>query len=104
MKKYILILITILFSSCGVEKISEINSEPYKFHGKEVTIKGAVINTTNLLLVKTFKVSDKTGEITVVASQGRSFLPNEGEKIKIKGQVYQAFKLGPIQKTVILEQ
>ena len=95
--------LSMLCMGCATEKIGNINSQPYKYHQNAVQIKGRVVNTTNLFIVKTFKVADKTGEITVVASEDRNVLPPVGQKIKVRGKVYEAFKLGSLQKIVVLE-
>lgn len=92
-----------MLTGCSTVKIGNINSQPFRYHEDAVKIKGRVVNTTNLLVVKTFKVADKTGEITVVADESRTVLPPEGQKVKVSGKVYEAFKIGAIQKIVIME-
>lgn len=92
-----------MFAGCSTVKIGNINSQPFRYHEDAVKIKGRVVNTTNLFVVKTFKVADKTGEITVVADESRTVLPPVGQKIKVCGKVYEAFKLGAMQKIVIVE-
>lgn len=95
--------IAMVLTSCSTVKIGNINSHPYRYHEDAVTIKGRVINTTNLFVVKTFKVADKSGEITVVADESRTVLPPVGQKVKVCGKVYEAFKLGSLQKIVVVE-
>lgn len=92
-----------MLTGCSTVKIGSINSEPYRYHDDAVKIKGRVMNTTNLFVVKTFRVADKTGDITVVADESRAVLPSVGQKIKVSGKVYEAFKLGALQKIVIME-
>ena len=86
-----------------IKKKNDIKSQPYRYHESAVQIKGRVTNTTNLFVLKTFRVADKTGDITVVASEDRAALPTVGQKIKVRGKVYQAFKLGSLQKIVVVE-
>ena len=92
-----------IWTGCATEKIANINSQPYRYHESAVQIKGRVVNTTNLFIVKTFKVADKSGEITVVADENRTVLPPVGTKVKVRGKVYEAFKLGSLQKIVVIE-
>ena len=92
-----------MLAGCSTVKIGSINSEPYRYHDDAVTIKGRVMNTTNLFVVKTFRVADKSGEITVVADESRTVLPPVGQKVKVSGKVYEACKLGSLQKIVVVE-
>ncbi len=92
-----------MLAGCSTVKIGNINSQPFRYHEDAVTIKGHVVNTTNLFVVKTFKVADKSGEITVVADESRTVLPPVGQKVKVSGKVYEAFKLGSLQKIVVVE-
>lgn len=94
---------SLMLMGCATERIGNINSQPYRYHESAVQIKGRVTNTTNLFVLKTFRVADKTGDITVVASEDRAALPAVGQKIKVRGKVYQAFKLGSLQKIVVVE-
>ncbi|MBO4244144.1 MAG: hypothetical protein J6V76_07115 [Bacteroidales bacterium] len=95
--------VSMLCAGCATEKIANINSQPYRYNESAVQIKGRVVNTTNLFVLKTFKVADKSGEITVVADERRNVLPPVGTKVKVRGKVYEAFKLGSLQKIVVIE-
>lgn len=89
----ILVLFTVFLLSCNSD-ITEINKNPMKYEGKEVTIKGSVVSSTNLMLVKAYVVSDGKSEIYV---QTDNAVPLENTKIKVKGFVKQLFKIGSVQ-------
>ncbi len=82
-------------------KIGDIQKEPGRWDGRTVTIAGKVTGTHNLLVVKYYQVDDGTGDIAVVTN---SALPKEGDQVRVKGRVEQAFALGSAHVVVIVEQ
>ena len=82
-------------------KIGDIEKTPGQYDGRTVTIAGKVTATHDLLVVKYYEVNDGTGEIAVVTD---SALPKEGEHVRVKGQVKQAFAIGTAHLVVIVEQ
>ena len=82
-------------------KIAEIKKTPSSYEGKTVTISGRVTSAHNLVLVKYYEVDDGTGEIPVVT---QSELPKEGDSVRVKGKVDQAFVLGSARLVVIVEE
>jgi photosystem II stability/assembly factor-like uncharacterized protein len=99
-----LALVAVLAVSCamlGATKIAEIKASPLKYEGKTVSISGEVTATHNLLVVRYFTVRDDTGEIAVVT---QSPLPEEGQKVHVKGTVDQAFAIGDTRLLVIVEE
>ena len=99
-----LLLAVALASGCAAlfaTKIGDIEKAPGRWDGRTVTIAGKVTGTHNLLVVKYYQVDDGTGEIAVV-TQGA--LPKEGEHVRVKGRVEQAFALGSAHVVVIVEQ
>ena len=81
-------------------KIGDIQKAPGQWDGRTVTVAGKVTGTHNLLVVKYYQVDDGTGEIAVVT---QSALPKEGENVRVKGRVEQAFALGTAHVVVIVE-
>ncbi|MDD5562700.1 MAG: hypothetical protein PHQ91_03220 [Thermoanaerobaculaceae bacterium] len=81
-------------------KIGDIQKAPGQWDGRTVTVAGKVTGTHNLLVVKYYQVDDGTGEIAVVT---QSALPKEGENVRVKGRVEQAFALGSAHVVVIVE-
>jgi aspartyl/asparaginyl-tRNA synthetase len=90
-------------TACGnpfATKIGRITAEPGAFDGRTVTVAGEVTGRVNLALVKFFRLRDESGEITVVTEGS---LPREGDKVRVKGTVKQAFALGDLRAVVIVE-
>jgi hypothetical protein len=88
-------------STLFATKIGDILKSPGAYEGKEVTVAGKVTSAHNLVVVKYYQVSDGTGEIAVVTENA---LPKEGENVRAKGKVSQAFAIGSSRLIVILEQ
>ncbi|MBI2884220.1 MAG: hypothetical protein HYY11_10025 [Candidatus Methylomirabilis oxyfera] len=80
--------------------IKNILENPRQFSGKELQIKGQVVDIFSLIVVKYFVIQDKTGEITVVTHRP---LPKKGETIKVKGKVEEAFSIADQQLIVLVE-
>ena len=96
--------VVMLATACAAvfaTEIGDIQKSPGTYDGKAVTISGKVTSTHNLLVVKYYQVDDGTGEIAVVTD---SALPKEGESVRVKGRVNQAFALGTARLVVILEE
>lgn len=94
----------VVLSSCATilaTKIADIRKTPGAFEGRTVTIAGKVTTTHDLLVVKYYEVDDGTGKIPVVTE---SALPKEGESVRIKGRVNQAFAIGTARLVVVVEE
>ena len=73
----------------GYTAIADISSQPVAFEGKEIKIRGEVVEVTKipLLDIRAYRLRDASGEITVVT---QAPLPARGEKIAVKGIVESA--------------
>jgi len=94
----------VALASCAAifaTKIADIKKTPGTYDGRTVTVTGKVTSTHNLLVVKYYEVEDGTGEIPVVTE---SALPKEGDRVRVKGRVSQAFALGTARLVVIVEE
>jgi hypothetical protein len=67
--------------------IAELKYNPGRFQDRTVAIDGVVTSSWGVPLVpfKLYKVSDGTGEVTVVAQDGR--VPTKGSHVRVKGRV-----------------
>lgn len=74
-------LLVLCLSSCTT-KIKDIREKRNEFLNKEVTIEGKVDG--NIPLTRYYKVKDEEESIYVKAANE---LPNDGEKIKVRGKV-----------------
>lgn len=102
--RFRLILFVFLLPACqGIfsTPIQEILDHPRRYDGKTVTIEGEVQSSANVLLLRFYKVKDKTGEITVTTNHA---VPRRGAKVRVSGVVRQAFVLGDENLTVLSEE
>ncbi len=93
-----------LMAACAAlltTRIADIQKAPGKYEGQTVAISGTVAASHNLLVVKYYEVDDGTGRIPVVTD---SALPKEGDHVRVKGTVNQAFAIGSARRVVIVEE
>lgn len=95
-----------LFSLCLCSgfiptKIGDIKNNPRDYVDKEVIVSGKATRTYSLLVIKYFTLLDDSGEITVVTERP---LPREGERLKVRGVVKEAFAIGSESLLVIQEK
>ncbi len=98
---FVSLLLAISCAAVFATKIGDIKKAPSSYDGKTVTVSGKVTGAHNLLVVKYFDVDDGTGEIPVVT---QNELPKEGDAVRVKGTVNQAFVLGDARLVVIVEE
>ncbi len=88
------LILIFLVSGCGFHtRISKIKYEPQKYEGKQVSIKGKIVETAGIPFVQKgiYQVSDGTGKIWVVSQNRR---PARGEKVTVKGKLRTGFSIG----------
>ncbi len=95
-----IMLVSFMLSSCST-KIKSIYTNIEKYDGKEVTIKGKVENTTDILIIQYYYLDDNSGKKMRVVTDKE--LPKEGDVIKVTGIVNQRFKIGEYQWIVLKE-
>ena len=87
-----------LLSGCalttGRPSIAELKYNPGRYQDKTVSIDGVVTSAWGVPLVpfKMYKLSDGTGEVTVVSQNGR--IPSKGAHVRVKGRVNDVATLG----------
>jgi hypothetical protein len=84
-----LALVAVL-SGCALSTrptVAEVKYNPGRYQDKTVAIDGVVTSSWGVPLVpfKLYKVDDGTGEMTVVAQDGR--VPTKGAHVRVKGRV-----------------
>ena len=90
------------FSQPHHPRIENILSNPKEYEGKVVTIEGEVTERTAFFVVlKFFRVKDKTGEITVVTKKS---LPEVRSIVRVKGKIDQVFPVGDQKFLVFVEE
>ena len=87
-----------LLSGCALTtrrpSIAELKYNPGRYQDKTVAIDGVVTSAWGVPLVpfKMYKVSDGTGEVTVVSQNGR--IPSKGAHVRVKGRVEDVANFG----------
>jgi hypothetical protein len=86
-----------LLAGCALSshpKIADLKYNPGRYQNRSVTVDGVVTSSWGvpLLPVKLYKVSDGTGEVTVVAQYGR--VPTRGARVSVKGRVNEFATFG----------
>jgi hypothetical protein len=93
-----LLALVAMLSGCALAtrnaSIAELKYNPGRYHDKTVAIDGVVTSAWGVPLVpfKMYKVSDGTGEVTVVAQDGR--VPTKGAHVRVKGKVSEVATFG----------
>ena len=84
-----LLVLAGLLSACALRSpsVAELKYNPGRYQDKTVAINGVVTSSWNVPLVpfRLYKVDDGTGEVTVVAQNGR--VPTKGARVRVKGRV-----------------
>src|SRR5512145_2772444 len=92
------VAIASLLSGCALAvrrpSIAELKYNPGRYQDKTVAIDGVVTSAWGVPLVpfKMYKVSDGTGEVTVVSQNGR--VTSKGAHVRVKGRVEDVATLG----------
>ena len=98
-----LLFLAVLVVACGggaspahpvkglvITPIAEIVDNPQMFADGVVTVRGEVSNSMGVFSMSTFTLTDRTGSIQVYCPS--SMAPNEGETVRVKGQVRMVFR------------
>ena len=86
------------------QSIADIKYNPGRYQDRTVAVEGTVTSSWGVPLVpfKMYKVDDGTGEMTVVANNGRT--PAKGSRVKVKGRVSDLAMFGGQSVGLHLEQ
>lgn len=92
------LIVAALLSGCALAtrrpSVAELKYNPGRYHDRTVAIDGVVTSSWGVPLVpfKLYKVSDGTGEVTVISSDGR--VPSRGAHVRVKGRVSDVATFG----------
>jgi hypothetical protein len=92
------LVLAAMLSGCALAvrrpSIAELKYNPGRYHDRTIAVDGVVTSSWNVPLVpfKLYKVSDGTGEVTVVANNGR--VPTRGAHVRVKGRVSDVATFG----------
>jgi uncharacterized lipoprotein NlpE involved in copper resistance len=99
----ILLLSTVFLLGCpNRAKIADINRDPGKYQGKEISIAGKVSDAFGALGTGVFQVDDGTGRLWVF-SQNYG-VPGSGAKVAVTGRLEQGFSFGGRSFALALRQ
>src|SRR5215210_9023504 len=81
-------------ASMGERSISEVQTNPGKFHDKTVTVEGVVTTSFGIPLVpfKIFRVSDGSAEMLVISDNNRT--PGKNARVRVRGEVPEFALIG----------
>ena len=81
-------------ASMGSRSISEVKTNPGKFHDKTVTVEGVVTTSFGIPLVpfKVYRVSDGSEEMLVVSDDDR--IPSKNARVRVRGTVQEVGLFG----------
>ena len=81
-------------ASMGSRSISEVKTNPGKFHDKTVTVEGVVTTSfgTPFVPYKVFRVSDGSEEVLVISDDSR--LPSKDARVRVRGTVQEVGLFG----------
>ena len=92
-----MLTLTAVVSGCALNSrpsVAELKYNPGRYHDKTIAIDGTVTSAWGVPLVpfKMYRVDDGTGEVTVVAQDGR--VPTKGSQVRVKGRVNEIGTFG----------
>jgi hypothetical protein len=92
------IALGVCLSGCALgvrnASVAELKHNPGRYYDKTVSIDGVVTSAWGVPLMpfKLYKVDDGTGEVTVIAQDGRT--PTRGSHVRVKGRVSEVATFG----------
>jgi hypothetical protein len=88
--------LVVMLAGCAARRpsVAELKYNPGRYYDRTVAIDGVVTSAWGVPLVpfKLYKVNDGTGEVTVIANDGRT--PTKGARVRVKGRVADVATLG----------
>ena len=88
--------LVLLVSGCALRSpsIAELKYNPGRYQDRTVAVQGVVTSSWGVPLVpfRLYKIDDGTGEMTVIANNGR--VPSRGARVRVKGRVSDVANFG----------
>lgn len=79
------LVLAVFLAACGTTKIADVEHDPGRYTGKEITISGRVTMSAGVLNHGAFQVDDGTGKIWVLSD--RFGVPAKDDSVKVTGTV-----------------
>lgn len=100
---FCLVAVTIVLAACPPHaSIESINRDPARFHDREVTVSGRVVNSFDMMGVGAFEIDDGTGRLWVYSENYG--VPGNQAKVAVTGTIQQGFSVGGRNFATILKQ
>ena len=94
---------TLLLTACHRRaSIESISRDPARFHDREVTVAGRVVNSFNVMGVGAFEIDDGTGRLWVYSKDYG--VPGEEQKVLVTGTIQQGLSIGGRNFATIMVQ
>jgi hypothetical protein len=77
----------LLLSACGSVRIAQIQSNPFRYQNRNVSVTGSVVNSVGVLGTGGYQLDDGTGRIYVISTSG---IPARGARVTVRGRVSSA--------------
>jgi len=91
------VLAAVIAGGCALSthRIADIQQSPGRYQHRNVTVEGTVISSvgSSFLPVQVYRVSDGTGELTVIANDIRG-VPQKGAHVRVRGRVEDVASFG----------
>ncbi|HKV91003.1 MAG TPA: hypothetical protein VJW20_00495 [Candidatus Angelobacter sp.] len=99
---FVLTVGMLLLTGCPTTSIAEINRDPGRFAGKNVSIHGTVSDSFGALGNGIFQIDDGSGRMWIY-SQNYG-VPGNGNRVTVTGRIEQGFAFGGRSFGVILRE
>lgn len=86
------LLLAMFLAACGTTKIADINHDPGRYDGKEITISGKVTSSVGIFKHGAFEVDDGTGKMWVLSD--KFGVPAQDASVKVTGTVQSGATVG----------
>ena len=99
----LLVAAVLLLAGCPPrESIETINRDPGRFHGREVTVAGRVVNSFALLGEGVYEIDDGTGRLWVFG--GKYGVPGRSAGVAVTGRIEEGLNVGGRNFAMILRE
>lgn len=93
----------LLLSACPPrESIETINRDPGRFHGREITVAGRVVNSFALMGEGVYQIDDGTGRLWVFSS--KYGVPGRSAGVAVTGRLEEGLSVGGRNFAMILRE
>ena len=92
----------LFLAACEREKISDINADPGRYHGKIVDVAGEVTQSLGALGKGVYQINDGTGSLWVYSD--KLGVPSRGAHVGVRGSVVPTFTFLGVNYATVLKE